>query len=272
MLFHGTAERAYRLQPRADADRQAMRLFWSSRSPFARKVMIAAHELGVAAEITTERVVVDAADPNRRVMHFNPLGRIPTLILGDGRVLHDSAVIIEYLNTRFAGRLVPGSGRERWDALTLQALADGVMEADLRLLEERKHLDRTASATPMSRACAPRSPRRWIISSRRRRRKSRWAKWRSAARSPISISAFRTSRGGPGGRALPRGSTSSRRVPQCGPRPLQINIEVASCLLLRSSRRRPARWKSIAAAAGRWSCCCHRSGAARRTSWSSAIC
>ncbi len=118
-----------------------MRLFWSSRSPFARKVMIAAHELGVAAEITTERVAVDAADPNRKVMHFNPLGRIPTLILCDGGVLHDSAVIIEYLNTRFDGSLVPGSGRERWDALTLQALADGVMEADLRLLEERKHLD-----------------------------------------------------------------------------------------------------------------------------------
>jgi glutathione S-transferase len=117
-----------------------MRLFWSSRSPFARKVMIAAHELGIAAEITTERVVADAADPNREVMRFNPLGRIPTLILSDGRALHDSPVIIEYLNTRFDGALVPASGRERWDALTLQALADGVMEADLRLLEERKHL------------------------------------------------------------------------------------------------------------------------------------
>jgi glutathione S-transferase len=118
-----------------------MRLLWSSRSPFARKVMIAAHELGVAAEITTERVVVDAADPNPRVMRLNPLGRIPTLVLRDGRALHDSAVIIEYLDARFDGSLVPGSGRERWDALTLQALADGIMEADLRLLEERKHLD-----------------------------------------------------------------------------------------------------------------------------------
>jgi glutathione S-transferase len=118
-----------------------MRLLWSSRSPFARKVMIAAHELGVAAEIVTERVVVDAADPNPQVTRFNPLGRIPTLILSDGRALHDSAVIIEYLDLRFDGGLVPGSGRERWDALTLQALADGIMEADLRLLEERKHPD-----------------------------------------------------------------------------------------------------------------------------------
>jgi glutathione S-transferase len=116
-----------------------VKLFWSSRSPFARKVMIAAHELGIAGEIATERVVVDPAEPNRKVMEFNPLGRIPTLILGDGTVLHDSVVIIEYLDTRSGGVLVPKSGSKRWEALRLQALADGVMEADLRLLEERKY-------------------------------------------------------------------------------------------------------------------------------------
>lgn len=117
-----------------------MKLFWSSRSPFARKVMIAAHELGIADRIEMERVVVDAAEPNHEVMRFNPLGRIPTLILDNGDVLHDSAVIIEYLDDRFGGTLVPKSGDARWAALRLQALADGIMEADLRLLEERKHL------------------------------------------------------------------------------------------------------------------------------------
>jgi glutathione S-transferase len=116
-----------------------MKLFWSSRSPFARKVMIAAHELGIAPEIATERVVVNAAEPNRKVMEFNPLGRIPTLVLHDGTALYDSVVIIEYLDTRSGGALVPKGGCERWNALRLQALADGVMEADLRLLEERKH-------------------------------------------------------------------------------------------------------------------------------------
>jgi glutathione S-transferase len=117
-----------------------MKLLWSSRSPFARKVMIAAHELGIADRIEVERVVVDAADPNHRVMQFNPLGRIPTLILDDGAVLHDSAVIIEYLDNRFGGSLVPAAGEARWSALKLQALADGIMEADLRLLEERRYL------------------------------------------------------------------------------------------------------------------------------------
>lgn len=117
-----------------------MKLFWSSRSPFARKVMIAAHELGIADQLEVKRVVVDAAAPNDRVMAFNPLGRIPTLILEDGTVLHDSAVIIEYLDDRFGGALLPKDHAARWPALRLQALADGIMEADLRLLEERRHL------------------------------------------------------------------------------------------------------------------------------------
>jgi glutathione S-transferase len=117
-----------------------MKLLWSSRSPFVRKVMVAAHELGIAGELQIERVVVDAADPNRAVMQINPLGQIPTLILDDGEALHDSGVIIDYLNQRFSGSLIPTSGSERWAALRLQAIANGIMEADLRLLEERKHL------------------------------------------------------------------------------------------------------------------------------------
>jgi glutathione S-transferase len=117
-----------------------VKLLWSSRSPFARKVMIAAHELGIADDIELERVVVDPAVANDRVMQVNPLGRIPTLILDDGETLHDSPVIIEYLDDRFGGSLMPRSGDARWAALKLQALADGIMEADLRLLEERKHL------------------------------------------------------------------------------------------------------------------------------------
>jgi glutathione S-transferase len=116
-----------------------MKLLWSSRSPFARKVMIAAHELGIADELELERVVVNPADPSRRVMQFNPLGRIPTLVLDDGTILHDSAVIIEYLDERYGGTLIPRNGPDRWAALTQQALADGIMEADLRLIEERKY-------------------------------------------------------------------------------------------------------------------------------------
>jgi glutathione S-transferase len=115
-----------------------MKLLWSSRSPFARKVAIAAHELGIADRIAMERVVVSTADPSREVMRFNPLGRIPALILEDGFVLHDSRVIIEYLDVTFGGGLLPSAGEARWRALTLQALADGLMESDLRWLEESR--------------------------------------------------------------------------------------------------------------------------------------
>jgi glutathione S-transferase len=115
-----------------------VKLFWSSRSPFARKVMIAAHELGVADHIEIVRVVAHPADPNREVMRVNPLGKIPTLVLDDGTVLHDSVVIMEYLDATFGGTLLPAAGAPRWRALTLQALADGMMEADLRWLEERR--------------------------------------------------------------------------------------------------------------------------------------
>jgi len=100
--------------------------------------MIVAHELGIADRIDTVRVVVDATNPNPDVTRHNPLGRIPTLLLDDGTVLHDSVVIAEYLNAAQGGTLVPEAGPARWEALTLQALADGVMEADIRWLEEKR--------------------------------------------------------------------------------------------------------------------------------------
>ena len=62
-----------------------MKLLWSSRSPFVRKVMVAAHEVGVAPRIATERVLVGADKPNAEVMGANPLNKIPTLLLDDGR-------------------------------------------------------------------------------------------------------------------------------------------------------------------------------------------
>lgn len=115
-----------------------MKLLWSSRSPFARKVMVAAHELGIAERIETVRVAVDAANPNPDVTRYNPLGRIPTLILDDGAVLQDSVVIVEYLNATYGGSLIPPSGPARWQALTLQSLADGLMDSDIRWLEEKR--------------------------------------------------------------------------------------------------------------------------------------
>jgi glutathione S-transferase len=115
-----------------------MQLFWSSRSPFVRKVMVTAHELGLAGRIRAERVVVSAAAPNAEVMAVNPLNKIPTLVLDDGSALYDSRVICEYLDTLHDGsKLFPADARARFAALRRQALGDGLMETIVLRLGEQ---------------------------------------------------------------------------------------------------------------------------------------
>ena len=70
--------------------------------------------------------------PDLALVADNPLGKIPCLVLDDGGALYDSRVICEYLDTLHQGaRLFPAGGAERWEALRLQALADGIMDAAL---------------------------------------------------------------------------------------------------------------------------------------------
>ncbi|WP_437815168.1 glutathione S-transferase family protein [Sorangium sp. So ce1078] len=108
-----------------------MQLWLAFTSPFARKVRIAAHELGLAGEI--ELVETDPwTDPRLRAV--NPLAKVPTLILEDGEVLYESSAICDHLDERAGGgRLFPRSGRERRRALRLQGLSDGAATAAGRL-------------------------------------------------------------------------------------------------------------------------------------------
>ena len=95
-----------------------MKLYWSSRSPYVRKVMVVAHEAGLAEQIELERVVVSAYLPNTELLTTNPLGKIPTLVLDDGTAVYDSRVICEYLDGLHQGpRLFPQAGPERLQAL-----------------------------------------------------------------------------------------------------------------------------------------------------------
>ncbi len=106
-----------------------MKLYWSSRSPFVRKVMLVAHETDLADRIERVRTVVSPTKPNAEVMRLNPLNKLPTLILDDGRVLYDSRVIAEYLDGLHDGQpLFPSDPTQRFDALRRQALADGIMD------------------------------------------------------------------------------------------------------------------------------------------------
>ncbi len=105
-----------------------MRLRYLKPSPFARKVLVVAHEVGVAERI--DLVETDTrADPT--LAEDNPLGKVPCLIRDDGGPpLFDSRVIGEYLDAAFnGGRLLPSGGEARWRALRWQAMAEGIMEA-----------------------------------------------------------------------------------------------------------------------------------------------
>ena len=115
-----------------------MKLHWSSRSPFVRKVMVVAHETGLAGRIDCVRTVVAPTKPNPEVMARNPLNKLPTLVLDDGQVLFDSRVIAEYLDGLHAGpKLFPPAGPARIEALRRQALADGILDFLLLGLSER---------------------------------------------------------------------------------------------------------------------------------------
>jgi glutathione S-transferase len=116
--------------------RSDIRLHTSKTTPFGRKVLLLAHEVGLFDRLTIEIVADTASDELARV---NPLNKIPTLELDDGTTLFDSAVICEYLDSMHGARLHPATGPERWRALRVQALADGICEAAvLRLLESRR--------------------------------------------------------------------------------------------------------------------------------------
>ena len=115
-----------------------MKLHWSPRSPFVRKVMIAAHELGLTDRIRTVRTVVRLGAPNHDLLPDNPLSKIPTLVLDDGRVLFDSLTIIEYLDhLAGGGRLFPRDST-RWDALTRHALGNGLLDLLILWRNERE--------------------------------------------------------------------------------------------------------------------------------------
>ena len=123
-----------------------MKLHWSPKSPYVRKVMICAHELGLTERLELVRSVAAMLKPNERLMRDNPLSKIPTLVLDDGFTLFDSAVICEYLDDLGAGTLFPKAGADKWQALRWHALGDGLLDA---LILWRNEREREAPLEPL---------------------------------------------------------------------------------------------------------------------------
>jgi glutathione S-transferase len=109
-----------------------MKLYYSGASPFVRKVMVTAIETGLDKKIEKMPTTVTPVSPNKDLAKDNPLMKVPTLLLDDGTALYDSYVICEYLNSKSRGvKLLPESGKSRWQVLTLHATANGITEAGL---------------------------------------------------------------------------------------------------------------------------------------------
>ena len=119
-----------------------MKLLGSHASPYARKVRALAIEKGIELPFEVANPMTD----DSRVPALNPLGKVPVLVLDDGRSLYDSRVIVEYLDGLGAGPpLIPAD--DRIEVRRLEALADGVLDAGvlIRLESLRPEAERSAA-------------------------------------------------------------------------------------------------------------------------------
>jgi glutathione S-transferase len=109
----------------------------AAASPFVRKCSIAAIVLGLEEQIETQPA--NTSDPLDPLRQQNPLGKIPTLILSDGQTLYDSRVIVAHLDYVAGGnKLYPADPAQRITAMKLEALADGIMDAAILQVYEKR--------------------------------------------------------------------------------------------------------------------------------------
>jgi glutathione S-transferase len=114
-----------------------MTLYTNAASPFARKVMVLLHETGQLDRVALLPVPLTPVNPIAELNLDNPAGKIPALRLADGNVLHDSRVILDYLDQQHVGNpLIPREGSARWRRLTLASLADALLDAALLIRYE----------------------------------------------------------------------------------------------------------------------------------------
>ena len=113
-----------------------MKLFHSPTSPYVRKVMVTALEKGLEGQI--EKLATSASPLKREgdLPTKNPLAKVPCLITDDGRALFDSPVICAYLDSLKSPPLIPADTKGRFDCMTLEALADGFLDAGILLRYE----------------------------------------------------------------------------------------------------------------------------------------
>ena len=111
-----------------------MKFLYQTHSPYARKVLVFAHEVGLASQIQVVHHETSPVVQNPEVFAVNPLGKVPVLVRPGQEPLFDSDVICAYLDSLHRGpRLIPESGEARWHALQWQAVAQGLCEAGIAI-------------------------------------------------------------------------------------------------------------------------------------------
>lgn len=111
-----------------------MKLVSSPASPFARKVRVVLLETGQAEAVEEIAPASTPFDTAKELVAANPLGKIPALVPENGRAIYDSRVITRYLNDRAGAGLYPAD--RLWEVLTLEATADGILDAALSMVYE----------------------------------------------------------------------------------------------------------------------------------------
>lgn len=114
-----------------------MRLYHSPTTPFGRKVMVTLLETGQLGRVTVVGAAGTPVDPGTMPVAHNPLGKIPCLVTDDGQAIYDSRVICRYLDAQAGGRLYPAAP-DLWRTLTLEATADGILDAAILMVYETR--------------------------------------------------------------------------------------------------------------------------------------
>ena len=109
-------------------------LLYSEASPYVRKVDVLLREAGLRDQVTNVSGSGTPLEPNSETTGANPLGKVPALIRNDGPTLYDSRVICRYIDSLADGHFYPES--RLWDVLTLEATADGILDAALLMVYE----------------------------------------------------------------------------------------------------------------------------------------
>jgi glutathione S-transferase len=113
-----------------------MKLFCSKTSPYSRKVRIAVEELALGEQV--EEVNADPFNPPPELLAANPLSKVPTLVTDRGESLPDSQLILDYLAHRKTGLATLSRGAKRWDVLRRTLVADGIIDAAVAIVLEKR--------------------------------------------------------------------------------------------------------------------------------------